>query len=55
MTTTDSRPTYRTAYERRIDLVATTITEHSALDRDAAVALAREVLAVLDHVPEHMR
>ncbi|MFR9802345.1 DUF6307 family protein [Pseudonocardia sp. RS010] len=53
-TVTTTRPPV-TPHERRVELVASAITDHSELDHDAAVALATHILQVLDHVPEHIR
>ncbi len=47
--------TFRTPYENRLDLVKTTITEHSKLDDDDAGILAVEVLRVLNSIPEKVR
>ncbi|MEK6439059.1 DUF6307 family protein [Pseudonocardia sp. T1-2H] len=52
---TEPATVYRTVHEQRVELVAKAIAEQSALDHEAAVALARHVLQALDHVPEKVR
>lgn len=42
-------------YERRVQLVAATITERSTLSEEAAAELAGHVLYALDHIPEKVR
>jgi hypothetical protein len=51
---TITRP-YVSAYERRVKLVADTLTRHSKLTGPAANQLAVHVLHALDHIPENMR
>lgn len=53
--TSPSTPVYVSVHEQRIRLVADVIVEHSALDRPAAIELARHVLYALDHIPEKIR
>ena len=50
-----SPTTFRTPYDTRLDLVKTTIVEHSTLDDAAAGSLAVEVLAALASIPEKVR
>jgi hypothetical protein len=45
----------RTPYDRRVDLVADTITANSKLDKKAASDLAVRVLAALNSIPEIVR
>jgi hypothetical protein len=45
----------RTPYDRRVDLVAETITAHSKLDKKAAAELAVHVLHTLNSIPEIVR
>lgn len=47
--------TFRSPYDRRVDLVKDTITAHSKLKGDDARALAVEVLQALQSVPEQIR
>lgn len=47
--------TFRTPYDKRLDLVKTTITAHSKLKDDAAGSLAVEVLRALNSIPETVR
>lgn len=51
---TITRP-YVSAYERRVRLVAETLTRHTKLSGPAADKLAVHVLHALDHMPEHVR
>ncbi|GAA4547448.1 DUF6307 family protein [Pseudonocardia xishanensis] len=55
MTTVETVHRAPTPHERRVDLVAAAIRDHSTLTGDAARALAEAVLAAIDHVPEKMR
>jgi len=54
MTTVETIRRAPTPYERRVELVTAVILDHTPLDGDAAHALARDVLAVIDHIPEKM-
>jgi hypothetical protein len=44
-----------TGYERRLALVSAAVREGSDLSEQAARALAVQVLAALDHIPEDVR
>ena len=50
-----SATTFRTSYDRRVDLVKDTITAHSKLGDKAAAELAVHVLHALNSIPEKMR
>lgn len=43
------------AYERRLELVQSTLTGHTKLSDKAARDLAVHVLRALDHIPERVR
>lgn len=46
---------YLSPYERRVKLVADTLTQHAKLTGPAANELAIHVLHALDHMPENVR
>ena len=52
---TTSNGTYVSLYDQRVKLVADVLLEHSALEGEAATALAAQVLYVLAHIPERVR
>lgn len=46
---------YVSLYDRRVELVAETLMQHSKLTEKTAVPLAVHVLHALDHIPEKIR
>jgi len=50
-----SPTTFRSPYEKRVELVQDTIKDHSELGDKAAGELAVKVLHVLDSIPEKVR
>ena len=50
-----SNGTYVSLYDRRVQLVAATLTAHSEMTEQAATELAGYVLYALDHIPEKVR
>jgi hypothetical protein len=47
--------TFRTPYEKRVELVKQTLMTSSTLDDDSAGKLAVQVLHTLDSIPEKIR
>lgn len=45
---------YISLYDRRVQLVADTLIQHSKLTKKTAVPLAVHVLDALDHIPENI-
>jgi Family of unknown function (DUF6307) len=45
---------YISLYDRRVQLVADTLMQHSTLTKKTAVPLAVHVLDALDHIPENI-
>lgn len=46
---------FMTPYEHRVELVQKVIKENTALDENASLALAVNVLQALDRIPEKIR
>jgi hypothetical protein len=51
----NSPTTFRTPYEKRVELVRQTLMTSSTLDDNSAGKLAVEVLHALDSIPETIR
>jgi Family of unknown function (DUF6307) len=51
----DAQTTFRTPYEKRVELVKQTLMTSSTLDDDSAGKLAVQVLHALDSIPERIR
>ncbi|MCK2241280.1 MULTISPECIES: DUF6307 family protein [unclassified Crossiella] len=47
--------TITSLYERRVELVKTTLKEHSKMSDKAALELAEHVLYAMDHIAETVR
>lgn len=55
MTDTSADNGHNPRYNRRLELAATVIQQHSDLNERQARALAAHVLRALDHIPEKIR